>query len=89
MVTGTRVVAVEVAAVGFGDGLVGCGDMTEKVVKRMFSIFLWRKQLEEWGCHYSLGEDDRTSRLESEETRSLVWGRLSIRWVLNIYRCVS
>lgn len=33
-------IAVEVVAMGFDQGLIGCGDVTEKVKSRMSPIFL-------------------------------------------------
>lgn len=68
--------AVEVAAVGFVEGVTGCGDVTEWS-QGCFQGF-WLEQLEKRGCHYFHREDDRRSRLEAKETRSLVWGRLGV-----------
>lgn len=84
MVTWISVIAVEVAHVGFVDGLTGHGDMTEKVESRMSPTLLWLKQPEERGCNGSLGDDGRRHRLEPEETQSLVWDRLGVRCVSNI-----
>lgn len=73
-VTGTRVIAVEVA-MGFVEGLLGCGDVTEKVVKDVSNICGLSKRKNKAAVLLH-GKDDRSSRVEAEDTRSLVWGRL-------------
>lgn len=71
---GTRVVAVEVA-MGCVEGLIGRGDVTEKVVKEVSNLFGLsnRKNKAAILLH---GQGDRSSRVEAEDTRRLVWGRL-------------
>lgn len=86
-VPGARVVAVEVA-MGFVEGLIGRGDVTEKVVKDVSNIFGLSNRKNKAAILLP-GQDDRSSRVEAEDTRRLVWGRLGCAVCPTFNGCVK